>query len=171
MSRFLLASIAGVAALFLGSSAPAHAHGPGGPSYGHVTTVTHGSSYHLPSYTGSTSFVASTPRGYVSTGSSFVASTPHAYASTPHAYASTPHAYLTTYGTKFSHGYYFGPTNFYWTNRSWSDRYGCWTYWNPYASAWYYWSAAQSFYYPISYITIAPPVVVSAPVVVEPVVP
>ena len=149
MSRFLLASIAGLVALSLGGSA--HAHGPVGTSYhgsvgtsyhGSVGTVTHSYSYHSPSYTGGTSFVAS-----------------------------TPHAYLTTYGTKFSHGYYFGPSNFYSTNRSWSARYGCWTYWNPYASAWYYWSAPQGFYYPISYITIAPPVVVSAPVVAGPVVP
>jgi hypothetical protein len=164
MSRFLLASVAGVVALSLGGSAPAYAHGPGGPSYGHGTTVTHGYSYHSPSYIGGTSFVASTPRSYVSTGSSFVASTPHAF-------VSTPHAYLTTYGTKFSHGYYFGPSNFSWTKRSWSDRYGVWTYWNPYASAWYYWSAPQGFYYPVSYITIAPPVVVSPPVVVGPVYP
>ncbi len=151
MFRFLLASIAGLVALSLGGAATAYAHGPGGSFYhGPVATVTRSYSYHPPSYTVGTSFVASTPRTFA---------------------ASTPHAYLTTYGTKFSHGYYFGPSNFYWTNRSWSARYGCWTYWNPYASAWYYWSAPQGFYYPISYITIAPPVVVSAPVVVDPVVP
>jgi hypothetical protein len=148
MSRLLLTSIGGLAALALGSSAPAYAHGP---IYGHAAVVTRGYSYHAPVYTGGTAFVASTPHAYVSTGSSFV--------------GLTPHAYLTSYGTKFSHGYYFGPTNFYWTKRSWSSIYNCWTYWNPYASSWYYWSGPQGFYYPVSYITVAPPVVTTGPVV------
>jgi hypothetical protein len=72
-------------------------------------------------------------------------------------------SYLSTHGTKFSHGYYFGRNNFYWSSRYWSSRYGCYCYWNPYASCYYYWYAPQSCYYPISYITVAPPTVVVTP--------
>jgi hypothetical protein len=72
-------------------------------------------------------------------------------------------SYFSTYGTRFSHGYYFGRNNFYWSSRYWSNRYGCYCYWNPYASGYYYWCAPQSCYYPISYITIAPPTVVVTP--------
>lgn len=78
---------------------------------------------------------------------------------------STSRSYLSTYGTRFSHGYYLGRNNFYWNQRSWSSRYGCYCYWNPYASGWYYWYGAGSCYYPISYVTYAPPTVVVTPTV------
>jgi hypothetical protein len=73
-----------------------------------------------------------------------------------HSY-STGQSYFSRYGTRFSHGYYFGRNNFYWNRRCWSSRYGCYYYWNPYASGWYYWYAPGSCYYPISYIITAPP--------------
>lgn len=76
---------------------------------------------------------------------------------------STGHSYLSNYGTKFSHGYYFGRNNFYWNRQCWSSRYGCNCYWNPYASCWYYWYAPGSCYYPLSYISYAPPTVVVTP--------
>lgn len=76
------------------------------------------------------------------------------------------HSSLQRYGTKFSHGYYFNKSNFYWTSRYWSSRYGCYCYWCPYASCYYYWCAPQSCYYPISYIVYAPPVVTVTPPVV-----
>ncbi len=73
---------------------------------------------------------------------------------------------LSNYGTRFSHGYYFGRNNFYWNSRCWSSRYGCYCYWNPYMSCWYYWYAPQGCYYPLSYITVAPPMVAVAPAAV-----
>jgi hypothetical protein len=73
----------------------------------------------------------------------------------------TGHSYFSHYGTRFSHGYYFRRNNFYWNRSWWSDRYGCYYYWNPYASGWYYWYAPGSCYYPISYIASAPPAVVA----------
>lgn len=80
---------------------------------------------------------------------------------------STP--YHLQHGTKFSHGYYFSGRNHnFWTTQSWSGRYGCYCYWYPGTSSWYYWCAPQSCYYPISYITIAPPVVPVLPVAAAP---
>jgi hypothetical protein len=70
------------------------------------------------------------------------------------------HSFAQRYGTRFSHGYYFGRNNFYWNSRCWSSRYGCYCYWCPYVNCWYYWCAPQCCYYPISYVTIAPPTVV-----------
>lgn len=81
---------------------------------------------------------------------------------------STPHSFVQRYGTKFSHGYYFRSNNFYWNTRRWSSRYGCYCYWCPYVNSWYYWSPTQSYYYPLSYITIAPPTVVVAPTAGDP---
>ncbi len=69
----------------------------------------------------------------------------------------TGQAYFSHYGTKFSHGYSFRRNNFYWNRSYWSSRYGCYYYWNPYASGWYYWYAPGNCYYPISYIVTAPP--------------
>ena len=79
---------------------------------------------------------------------------------------STPHSFVQKYGTKFSHGYYFSSKNFYYNTRRWSSRYGCYCYWCPYVNSWYYWSPAQTCYYPLSYITVAPPTVVVAPATV-----
>lgn len=69
----------------------------------------------------------------------------------------TGQSYSSRYGTKFSHGYYFGRNNFYYNRCCWSSRYGCNCYWNPYACGWYYWYAPGCCYYPISYIVTAPP--------------
>jgi hypothetical protein len=81
----------------------------------------------------------------------------HSYSGSFHSsYRSGP-SYFSHYGTRFSHGYYFGRNNFYWNRSYWYSRYGCYCYWNPYASSWYYWYAPGSCYYPISYIAVAPP--------------
>jgi hypothetical protein len=99
-------------------------------------------------------------RSYVSFGSSHY-STYHGGPS--YNFASSNSFRFNNYGTKFSHGYYFGRNNFYWNQRYFSSRYGCYCYWNPYVSSWYYWYAPGSVYYPVSYITIAPPTVTIAP--------
>ena len=82
---------------------------------------------------------------------------------------STASSYHLRYGTPFSHGYYFyGLNNHFWTSSGWSSRYGCNLYWYPGNSSWYYWSGALNGYYPIGYITIAPPVATVVPVVAAP---
>lgn len=73
------------------------------------------------------------------------------------------HSFARNYGTRFSHGYSFSARNFYYSSRCWSSRYGCYCYWCPYVNSWYYWCGGQSCYYPISYITVAPPTVVVTP--------
>jgi hypothetical protein len=65
------------------------------------------------------------------------------------------HPYVLKYGTKFSHGYWFGRNNFHWTSRYWSGRYGRHLYWSPYARAWYFWHRSHRRYYPLSYLGAA----------------
>lgn len=79
------------------------------------------------------------------------------YGGSYHSVCRSGPSYCSRYGTRFSHGYYFGRNHFYWNRRYWSSRYGCYCYWNPYASGWYYWCAPGNCYYPISYIPSAPP--------------
>jgi hypothetical protein len=93
-------------------------------------------------------------------GRSFAGQHSPMYKSGQSSYFPISHSNLSQYGTKFSHGYYFGRNNFYWNRQCWSNRYRCNCYWNPYACCWYYWYAPGSCYYPLSYITIAPPTVV-----------
>ncbi len=135
MSRLLLIA-AGILPLALAN--PAQAHGPGHSSGGSYHSMSSGS-YHS-----------------MSGGS---------YHSMYHGGSShhfpTGQSYFSRYGTKFSHGYYFGRNNFYWNRSCWCSRYGCYCYWNPYAYGWYYWYAPGSCYYPISYISSAPPTVVA----------
>ena len=49
------------------------------------------------------------------------------------------------------------------TSRYWNSRYGCYCYWDSCYRNYYYWCASQACYYPISYIQVAPPVVVQVP--------
>lgn len=80
------------------------------------------------------------------------------------------HSYGSYYGTRMSHGYAFSARNFSWSSRRWSGRYGRYCYWSPYMNCWYYWNAAQSSYYPLSYLNAVPPTAVPpAPGMVGPV--
>jgi hypothetical protein len=167
MSRFLLPAIAGVLTLAL--TGPVHAHSrSGGTSHGR----SHGSSYdrsHGSSYSASygksygSSYGPSHSYSSYKTSPSYNFRTTNSYFSKygTNSYVSKygTNSYVSKYGTKFSHGYSFSARNFYWNSRSWSSRYGCYCYWCPYVNSWYYWYAPQSSYYPISYITTAPPVV------------
>src|SRR5262249_38228782 len=176
MYRYLLPAIAGVLTLAL--PGPAHAGGrSGGTSHGSSYGPSHGSSYSAsygksygtsygPSYGtshGYSSYKTSPSYNFRTTNSYFSKYGTNSYFSKygTNSYFSKygTNSYVSKYGTKFSHGYSFSARNFYWNSRCWSGRYGCYCYWCPYVSSWYYWCAPQSCYYPISYITTAPPVV------------
>lgn len=127
MSRFLVAALAGV--LTLAWSAPAQA---AGRSFRHSAGFAHRSVHHGGTFRRGSVFRTSTFRGH-----------------------GRIHPYVLKYGTKFSHGYWFGRNNFYWNSRRWSSRYGRHLYWSPYARAWYFWHRSHQRYYPLSYMGAA----------------
>jgi hypothetical protein len=66
--------------------------------------------------------------------------------------------YHHRHGHRFSHGYYFEGRNYHhWAYSRYFKEYGCTCYWEPELNCWYYWCAPRHCYYPVSYITIAPP--------------
>jgi hypothetical protein len=66
--------------------------------------------------------------------------------------------YHLTNGVRFRYGYYFrGPAYAHFAYRTWYGRYHTYCYYYPGTRAWYYWSADRAAYYPVSYITVAPP--------------
>jgi hypothetical protein len=141
MKRFLLS--AAVAALVLGPASRTEAAGRGGQGHGKGHGDTHGKSYG-PSGSrhgdGHRGYGHGDGRGKGSTG------------------------YHLRHGHKFSHGYYYrGRDHGHWTHRRYWPKYHTTCYWDPGTRGWYYWSPAQACYYPISYITVAPPAVEAAP--------
>lgn len=68
--------------------------------------------------------------------------------------------YGKLHGVKFSHGLFFqGHKHHHWTKRAWIAKYGTWGWFDPSTSGWFYWHATKAAYYPVSYITTAPPVI------------
>jgi hypothetical protein len=71
-------------------------------------------------------------------------------------------SYVSKFGTPFSYGvYYKGFYQKHWSSCCWSSKYGCCLYYDPFCRCNYYWCQPAGCYYPLSYITIAPPVVVT----------
>jgi hypothetical protein len=72
------------------------------------------------------------------------------------------------YARPFRSGYYYrGQQHPRWTRTYYWSRYHTTCYWDPGTSCWYYWYATLGCYYPISYITVAPPVVTADPEAVD----
>jgi hypothetical protein len=72
--------------------------------------------------------------------------------------------YQTTYGTRFSDGYYYtGRNHAHWSHRVWDRRYQRYLYYDPYVRSYYYWYEGHNRFYPVTYV----PVVVVRPTVVE----
>jgi len=68
--------------------------------------------------------------------------------------------YRLTHGIKFDYGYYYkGRDHFNWSYRCWSRRYGCYCFYDSSALSWYYWCEPRGCYFPVSYISVAPPTV------------
>ena len=96
-------------------------------------------------------------RSYVSFGSSHY-STYHGGPS--YNFASSNSFRFNNYGTKFSHGYrYSGRNHTHWSSCYWNARSSCYYYWDAGCSCYYYWCGKADSYYPVSYITIAPPTI------------
>ena len=69
------------------------------------------------------------------------------------------HDYYKKNGTAFKYGYYFkGKNHRHWSYGYWNARYRVYFFYEPGLRTFYYWNARQACYYPVSYITIAPPV-------------
>jgi hypothetical protein len=73
--------------------------------------------------------------------------------------------YAKTHGVKFSHGvFYKGHSHTHWAKRFFSPRWKTWCWFCPSAKVWFYYCGQQGGYYPVTYITMAPPVpVLSGP--------
>ena len=72
--------------------------------------------------------------------------------------------YLALHGVRFNGGYFYrGINHRQWTRWYWNPRYGTYFYFDPFAQGYYYWNATAGVYYPVSYITVAPPTVVVTP--------
>ncbi|HEV3204666.1 MAG TPA: hypothetical protein VGY77_09790 [Gemmataceae bacterium] len=72
--------------------------------------------------------------------------------------------YNLTYGTKFSHGYFYkGSQHCHWTSWYWNSTCGCYFYWCPSACSYYYWYAPTCCYYPASYVEYAQPTCYAQP--------
>ena len=68
-------------------------------------------------------------------------------------------AYALRKGVKFSKGiYYKGFNHRHWTKRHYCPRWKTWCWYCPSAKHWFYYNSTQAVYYPVSYITVAPPV-------------
>jgi hypothetical protein len=66
--------------------------------------------------------------------------------------------YHLTYGTKFSHGYYYtGRYHSHWSYRYWCGRYNCWYYYDPCCHCSYYWYAPSNCWYPEGYASVCEP--------------
>jgi hypothetical protein len=72
--------------------------------------------------------------------------------------------YHQSYGTKFSHGWFYqGKNHSHWTSWCWNSSWGCYNYWCPSTCCWYYWYEPTCCYYPVSYISTCTPTAYSAP--------
>jgi hypothetical protein len=77
--------------------------------------------------------------------------------------------YVKQHGVKFSHGYYYsGKYHSHWAKKLWLPKYGTWCWYCPSTYVWYYWCGPKACYYPITYITQAPPVVATPETAVVP---
>jgi hypothetical protein len=60
--------------------------------------------------------------------------------------------YHLSYGTRFSHGYYYhGRHHYHWGHRYYHHRYRCWCYWCPSTRGYYYYYRRHNRFYPMSY--------------------
>lgn len=76
--------------------------------------------------------------------------------------------YHLTYGKSFAGGVYFpGKYHNCWSYQCYWPKYGCNCYWCPSNSCYYYWYEPARCYYPISYITVATPAYVQAPLTIS----
>ncbi|HEX3148938.1 MAG TPA: hypothetical protein VHR66_12725 [Gemmataceae bacterium] len=73
--------------------------------------------------------------------------------------------YHLTFGKSFSGGIlYQGKNHNHWSYSCFCPKFGCTCYWCPSTLCYYYWCEPACCYYPITYIAVAPPVLVQVQV-------